>query len=266
MDRSDQSSTPRPAEGFGRRQFLRGIAATGAVAGAGGLLAACGGVQFRRQKQLTQTSRPLRRGGNLKLGLTGGSSSDTLDPHKSLTYIDTSRLQSLYQPLVQLDAQAQIEYVLAESITPHHGSLAEWVIALRPDVTFHNGKAFTAADVLFTFQRVFSNDFTGKFGLGPIDLASTKALDKHTVLVQLTKPFSSFVEQLAAFWYNLYIAPDGFNPAKPGRHRGVRLPELHPRPAQRVHPQPALLEVRAALRGHADHHRLQRQHHACRTR
>jgi peptide/nickel transport system substrate-binding protein len=214
VDRPDQSSTPRPVSEFGRRQFLRGIAAAGAMAGTGGLLAACGGSSSGPTQHL-DASRRVRRGGNLKLGLTGGSSSDTLDPHKSLTYIDTSRLQSLYQPLVQLDAQARVEYVLAESITPHQGSLSEWVIRLRPGVTWHNGKDFTASDVLFSFQRVFSNGFTGKFGLGPIDLANTKALDPHTVLVQLTKPFSSFAEQLAAFWYNLYIAPEGFNPAKP---------------------------------------------------
>jgi peptide/nickel transport system substrate-binding protein len=215
VDRPDQSSTPRPGAEFGRRQFLRGIAAAGALAGGGGLLAACGGSGSGATQHLDQASRTLKRGGNLKLGLTGGSSSDTLDPHKSLTYADTSRLQSLYQPLVQLDAQAQVEYVLAQSITPHQGSLSEWVISLRPGVTWHDGKDFTASDVLFTFQRVSSNGFTGKFGLGPIDLANTKALDAHTVLVRLTKPFASFAEQLAAFWYNLYIAPDGFNPAKP---------------------------------------------------
>jgi peptide/nickel transport system substrate-binding protein len=191
------------------------MAAAGALAGGGSLLAACGGSSSGAAQHLDQASHSLKRGGDLKLGLTGGSSSDTLDPHKSLTYIDTSRLQSLYQPLVQLNAQAQVEYVLAESITPHRGSLSEWVINLRRGVTFHDGKAFTAADVLFTFQRVYSNGFTGKFGLGPIDLAHTKALDPHTVLVRLTKPFSSFAEQLAAFWYNLYIAPDGFTPAKP---------------------------------------------------
>jgi peptide/nickel transport system substrate-binding protein len=215
VDRSDRSSTPRLAEGLGRRQFLRGIAAAGAMAGTAGLLAACGGASSASPQQLAAASRRPRRGGNLKLGLTGGSSSDTIDPHKSLTYVDTSRLQSLYQPLVQLDAQAQVEYVLAESITAYHGSLSEWVIALRPGITFSNGQAFTADDVLFTFQRIYSNNFTGKFGLGPIDLAATKALDKHTVLVKLTKPFASFVDQLAAFWYNLYIAPAGFDPAHP---------------------------------------------------
>ena len=214
MDRSDQHSTPRRA-GLGRRQFLRGIAATGAVAGAGSLLAACGGGSSSdTARGAAQASRSLRRGGNLKLGLSGGSSSDTLDPHKSLTYLDTSRLQSLYQPLAQLGAQAQVEYVLAESITPH-GSLSDWIIRLRPGVTFHDGKDLTADDVIFTFQRVYGNNFTGKFGLGPIDLSGTKAVDKLTVQVKMTKPFASFAEQLAAFWYNLYIAPSGFSPAKP---------------------------------------------------
>ena len=216
MDRPDQDSTPRRAEGFGRRRFLRGIAATGAVAGAGSLLAACsgGGTSSGAAKNAVQASRSLRRGGDLQLGLSGGSSSDTLDPHKSLTYTDTSRLQSLYQPLAQLNAQAQVEYVLAESITPH-GSLSDWIIRLRPGVTFHDGKAFTAGDVIFTFQRVYNNGFTGKFGLGPIDLKNTKAHDKLTVQVKMTRPFASFAEQLAAFWYNLYIAPASFNPAKP---------------------------------------------------
>ncbi|MGE5134149.1 MAG: ABC transporter substrate-binding protein [Gemmatimonadota bacterium] len=215
MDRLDQSSTPPLAAGLGRRQFLRGIAAAGTAAGAGSLLAACGGSGAGASRQPGRGSLPRRRGGNLKLGLTGGSSSDTLDPHKSLTYLDTSRLQSLYQPLVQLNALAQVEYVLAESITPQRGSLSEWVIRLRPGVTFHNGRDFTADDVIFTFQRVFTGNFTGKFGLGPIDLRNTRALDKRTVLVKLTKPFASFVQQLAAFWYTLYVAPADLNPARP---------------------------------------------------
>src|SRR6266851_1529453 len=161
----------------------------------------------------TPTAKP-RAGGTLRVGLSGGSSSDTLDPHQGLTYLDTARANSIYQPLLQLNAAAQTEMVLAQEISPH-GSTSNWIIRLRPGVTFHNGKDLTADDVIFTFQRVYNNNFTGKFGLGPIDLKNTKAVDKLTVQVKMTKPFSSFAEQLAAFWYNLYIAPAGFNPAKP---------------------------------------------------
>jgi peptide/nickel transport system substrate-binding protein len=212
VDRSQGNGGLLGGADLDRRQVLRGIAATGVLAGAGGLLAACG--TARAGNAVPPAAGP-RRGGNLKVGLTGGSGSDTVDPHKDLTYTDTARLQSLYDPLVQLNAEAEIEYVLAESITPNKGSASEWIIRLRPGVTFHDGKDFTADDVLFNFQRIISNKFSGLNGLGPIDLTNTVALDQNTVLVSMTKPFASFVEQLAAFWFYLYMAPQGFNPANP---------------------------------------------------
>jgi peptide/nickel transport system substrate-binding protein len=195
-----------------RRQFLRAVAGAGVAAGAGGVVAACSSSP-QRAAGTRATGR--RRGGDLNLGLTGGSGSDTLDPHRGLTYTDTSRQQSIYNALVQLNAAAQIEYVLAESITARNGSPSEWLIQLRPGVTFHDGKDLTADDVIFNFQRIISNGYSGKTGLGPVDVRGLKALGKHTVLVPMTRPYSSFVEQLAAFWYYLYIAPRGFSPAKP---------------------------------------------------
>jgi peptide/nickel transport system substrate-binding protein len=213
VDPSDGSRGRLAGADLNRRQVLRGIAATGALAGAGGLLAACGSAEAKAVDPVTSAGP--RRGGNLRVGLTGGSGSDTVDPHKDLTYTDTARLQSLYDPLVQLNARAEVEYVLAEYITPVEGSASTWIIRLRPGVTFHDGKDFTSADVLYNFQRILSNKFSGAHGLGPIDLKNTKALDPHTVLVSMSKPFASFVEQLAAFWFYLYMAPAGFNPAKP---------------------------------------------------
>jgi peptide/nickel transport system substrate-binding protein len=204
-----------PADALGRRQFLRGIAATGAVAGAGGLLAACGGSSKSPAVAATGGGTP-KRGGNLKVGLAGGSSSDTLDPHQGLTYLDTGRFEALYQPLVKLNKQAKTEFVLAESIsTRSASSLNEFVIKLRPGVTFHNGKPFTAQDVIFTFKRILSNDFSGTSFLGPIDISGVKALDKLTVLVPFKKDFGSFVDSLAGAWYYLYIVPTGFNPKTP---------------------------------------------------
>ena len=106
-----------------RRQFLRGVAATGAVAGAGGILAACSS-----SSTTSGTPAPSARkgGGNIKVGLSGSSGADTLDPHAGLTYLDTARAQALYQPLVQLNSAAQNEYVLAEEITPNK-STSEWI-------------------------------------------------------------------------------------------------------------------------------------------
>jgi peptide/nickel transport system substrate-binding protein len=206
-NQQDRSSTPRPGGHPGRRQFLAGLASTAA---AGGLLAACGSAPAARPGAVPRK----RYGGNLKAGLTGGSSSDTIDPHKALTYLDISRLQMLYSPLVQLDAQASTEYVLAESITPHN-SASEWVIRLRPGITFHDGQDLTADDVIYTFRRIISGKFSGANALGPVDASGLKALDKLTVLVPMTSPYGSFTDQLAATWFLLYIVPAGFSPAKP---------------------------------------------------
>jgi peptide/nickel transport system substrate-binding protein len=212
VDRSDGSEALTSGAALDRRQVLRGIAATGVLAGAGGLLAAC---SSGTSGQPTGSSGP-RRGGDLKVGLTGGGPSDTVDPHRGETYLDSSRLQSLYSPLVQLDANTNLEYMLAESITPtSSNNFTEWEIKLKPGITFHNGKPLTADDVIFTLNRIVSNDYSGTTPLGPIDLKNTRATGTLTVLVQMTKPYSSFVDQLAASWVYLYIAPVGFNPAKP---------------------------------------------------
>jgi peptide/nickel transport system substrate-binding protein len=201
-----------PADALGRRQFLRGLAATGAIAGTGSLLAACSsGSSASPAASPASTAR--HRGGSLKVGLTGGSGSDTLDPHKGLTYLDTARAQSLYQPLLQLNTHAQTEFVLAEEISPH-GSTSTWVIRLRPGITFHDGKPLTAEDVIFTLRRIISGKLTGSTPLGPIDVKGLKALDSRTVQVPMTSPYGSFLDQLS-YWYYLYIVPTGFNPSQP---------------------------------------------------
>jgi peptide/nickel transport system substrate-binding protein len=196
-----------------RRQFLRGIAATGVAAGTGGLLAACGGSSTTSSTPAVAAGR--KRGGNLKVGLSGSSGTDTLDPHAGLTYLDTARAQALYQPLVQLSSTAQNEFVLAEEITPNK-STSEWIIRLRRGVTFHSGKPLTAEDVIYTFRRIKTGNkggtsFSGGNSLGPMNLSGLKALDSHTVLVPFTSPYGSFLSQMG-FWYYLYIVPDGFNP------------------------------------------------------
>jgi peptide/nickel transport system substrate-binding protein len=200
------------AAALDRRQFLRGIAATGAAVGASGLIAACSG--SGSTTSTTTPSAARKRGGNLNIGLSGSSGTDTLDPHGGETFIDSARAQGLYQSLLQMDSQAQIQMVLAEEITANTPS--EWIIRLHPGITFHDGKPLTAQDVIYTFRRIKTGNkggtpFSGGNALGPMDLAGLKALDSRTVKVPFTSPYASFTEQLE-YWYFLYIIPDGFNP------------------------------------------------------
>jgi peptide/nickel transport system substrate-binding protein len=212
VDRPDENGgLPSGVAALNRRQFLRGVAASGAAVGAGGLIAACSSSSATTSAIASSVGG--KRGGNLKVGLSGSSGADTLDPHAGLTYLDSARAQSLYQSLLQLDNQAQIELVLAEEITPK--TATEWIIRLRPGVTFHSGKPLTAQDVIYTFRRIKTGNkgtaFAGGDSLGPMDLGALKALDARTVQVTFTSPYASFLEQLA-YWYYLYIIPDGFDP------------------------------------------------------
>jgi peptide/nickel transport system substrate-binding protein len=196
-----------------RRTFLRSAMAGGAMLAGGVLLDACGSSSSSSAaSKTTSASAHPQKGGKLRVGLTGGSSSDTLNPFfGGISAIGTARAQQLYQPLVQLSNEAQVQYVLAEEIVPS-GSTSEWHVKLRKGVTFHDGKAFGADDVLYTLRTILNpkKPLGGATVLAPVDLKGLKKIDEHTVSVPMTSPFGSFVDQLAAFWYFLYIAPDGW--------------------------------------------------------
>lgn len=213
--RNRERAVDDPGWRLDRRTFLRSALIGGAAVAAGGLLDACGSSASGTKSPTSSTggaSSTPRKGGDLTVGLTGGSSSDTLNPfYGGISAIGTARAQQLYQPLVQLNNQAQLQYVLAEEISPK-GSTSLWTIRCRPGVTFHDGKAFGADDVIYTLQTILNpkDPLGGATVLTPVDIKGLKKVDNLTVEVPMTIPFGSFPEQLAAFWYFLYIAPDGW--------------------------------------------------------
>ena len=93
------------------------------------------------------------RGGTLHAGLAGGTSSDTLDAHSAVNTLDFGRLNQLYNGLVEYRADGLLRLALAEEVAPSSNA-SVWTIRLRLGVTFHNGKLFTAADVIFNFERI----------------------------------------------------------------------------------------------------------------
>lgn len=198
-----------------RRTFLRSALAGGAAVAAGGLLdtaaGSASGASTARSSSLSRKSAP-KRGGNLRVGLTGGGSTDTLNPfYGGISAIGTARAQQLYQPLIQLANNAQLENVLADEIVPS-GSTSKWIIRLKSGVTFHDGKPFGADDVIYTLQTILNPKapLGGALVLSPVEVKGLKKVDNLTVEVPMSVPFGSFPEQLAAFWYFLYIAPDGW--------------------------------------------------------
>ncbi|HET8603359.1 MAG TPA: ABC transporter substrate-binding protein [Marmoricola sp.] len=205
--------TPRDQQGanpsMSRRQLFRygGLAAF-AVGGAS-LLDACGGSGGGSAQG--GGGGPQRSGGVLIHGATGGSTKDTIDPHRPVTNPDIARVSNLFEPLLFWDDNYQIAPALAESVEPEPDART-WTIRLRKGVTFHNGKDVTADDVLFTLHRVANPKAPTSAGgtLSQIlDFQQTKKVDDTTVKVVLKRPYAILQYLLAE--YTLGIIPSDFN-------------------------------------------------------
>lgn len=193
-----------------RRKFLKTGALGITLAGVGGSLAACG--SSGSQTATGGASGKPKYGGTLTLGSIGGGPSDTLDPQDWSNNTDQMRICQLYDPLVTVNNQNQTELVLAESITPNANG-TEWTIKIHPGVVTHQGKPFTADDVLFSLQRIVTNKFPAASIIGPVDFASSKVVNPTTLLLSYSKPFGALVTMLSYPFF--YMVPRAFNPKQP---------------------------------------------------
>jgi peptide/nickel transport system substrate-binding protein len=210
--------TNDPRAGLGTRQISRrdlfrysGLAAAG-VAGSS-FLAACGGSDSSSDQGSGGGAQ--KKGGILVHGATGGSSKDTIDPHRPVTNPDIARVNNLYEPLLFWDSDYKIAPGLAESVTPS-ADAKTWTIKLRQGVTFHNGKDLTPEDVLFSIRRVADPKAPTSAGgtLATIlDFDQTKKVDPTTIKVVLKTPYAILDYLLAE--YTLGIIPEDFDLSKP---------------------------------------------------
>ncbi len=200
-----------------RRTLLENSAKGGLALGAGGLIAACGSSSSSNSSSASSsgaTGTP-KHGGTIHAGVTGGSSSDTCDPNLLVNNTDYARAQNLYDALVWLTPDARVYNRLAEEMTPNKDATV-WTIRLRKGVTFHDGKECTADDLIFSINRVVNpkNPGVAANALKGINAKGMKKLDKYTVSVPFSGPYSTLVDTLANST-TVFIVPTGFNPKKP---------------------------------------------------
>ncbi len=183
-------------------------AGTAALVGA----AACG--SSTSSTTTTTAAPPAKRGGTLTAGLTGGDTADTLDGQNAVNNVDFARIAQLYDTLLVWSPDVIPQPGLAEEMIPNSDA-TEWTIRLRPDIVCHNGKDFTADDVIYSIQRIVNpkKPLAAAVILAPIDVAGLKAVDKYTVKVPCKTPFSSF--KSAAANQGIYMVPIGFDPKAP---------------------------------------------------
>ncbi len=201
-----------------RRKFLLGTGAgLGAIA-----LTACSGslnspVSSKTGKAASAGAALSRlpggtpkRGGTLTVGVISGGQEENLFPGTSVGTPDFVRDYNLYNLLFYLGTEiSPLVPGLALSAEPNADATV-WVFKLRPGVTWHDGKPFTADDVVYNFKTVWSNpnlDFSSGFLTGMIDFKNVRKLDTLTVQVPLLMPAAQFPTIFA--YFDFPVVQDG---------------------------------------------------------
>ena len=213
-------SSDRPDGGGGglsRRDLLVGA---GTVVLAGGL-AACGGGSSSSASSggggSTAAGTP-KRGGNFRLGVTGGGASDIIDGQSIVTKPDQARLAASWETLVAYDDQYKLQIGgnqggLADELT--QDSPKQWTVRLRQGIEFNNGKTLSADDVIYSINRILDPKagLFGAAGLASIDAKNLKKMDNLTVRIPLTVADSTIAEQFGQ--YHNGMVPDGYDRTGP---------------------------------------------------
>ena len=128
-------------------------------------------------------------GGSLRIAASADSV--TLDPALLITNPDIWLTGNIYDKLIEKNEDMSLKPELAVSWEPNE-DITAWTIKLRQGVTFHSGKAFTAEDVAFTFNRLLDPDIAspGRSSLTAIENIVT--VDDYTVRFELDAPNAFF--------------------------------------------------------------------------
>jgi peptide/nickel transport system substrate-binding protein len=198
-----------------RRSLLQGAAKGGVALTGAGLIAACGTSATTSKTVSVASGAKTRYGGTLRAALTGGSSSDTLDPNVAVNNVDFARVLNLYDSLVWLSREGVPYLRLAEELTPHRDATV-WTIRLRKGILFHDGREATADDLIFSIKRIINPKAPGAGAnlLRNVHAPGIRKIDRYTVAVPFLRPYAVFLDSLANV-NTIFLLPEGFNPKKP---------------------------------------------------
>lgn len=127
-----------------------------------------------------------------------GAEPDRLDPHLTTAFASFQVLENVYDTLVQPGDDLSMEPALAESWEISDDNLT-WTFKLREGVTWHNGRAFTADDVVFSYNRILDPDFGAANAFRFASVESVTAVDDSTVEIKLTRPTPNLLVNIGGF-------------------------------------------------------------------
>lgn len=127
-----------------------------------------------------------------------------LDPHTQTAFASLRLLELIYEPLVQVDENLNLVPALAEDWAFSEDG-TQLTFFLRQGVTFHDGSAFTAEDVIASVERILDEETGSATRSNLLSIESMEAPDDYTVVMNLSLPDVPLVAALSSI--NTAILP-----------------------------------------------------------
>ena len=181
---------------IGRRELLGRISALGASA------AVLTSVIASEDAHAAETPR---KGGTMRLGIGGGSTTDSLEPSTCNDSVGTTGGFAFLEPLIETGVGNKPEAGLAASWEAKAGA-SEWVFNLQKGVTFHNGKTFTADDAVFSLNMHRGKTKSGAAGAFA-GITDVKKTGEYQITITLKSGDAEFPMVLTD--YHARMVPEG---------------------------------------------------------
>ncbi|MGY8636390.1 peptide ABC transporter substrate-binding protein [Bradyrhizobium sp. 14AA] len=185
-----------------RRGFIKRMAAVGLTVPLANQILALGGVAMAEG---ASTYKPTKRGGGGALKLLWWQGPTLLNPHFATGTKDQDGSRLFYEPLACWDPDGNMKLVLASEIpSTENGLLAAdgksvtW--KLKPGVKWHDGKPFSADDVVFTSEYII-DPATAAVTVATYRDITVEKVDDLTVRLTFKKP--------TPFWADAFVGATG---------------------------------------------------------
>ena len=158
---------------IGRRSFMTGALALGvSLTGASTVV----------EQALAATPK---QGGRLRVGITGGATSDVLDPGQILdAYMINVSMGQVRPNMTKINPDGSVAADLVESWEPSNGAKT-WKFNVRQGVEFHNGKTMDSQDIVDSIRHHLGPD-SKSGGSGVVSgIESIEVDGKNGVIIKL---------------------------------------------------------------------------------
>ena len=129
-------------------------------------------------------------GGDFTEGIIG--TPRFVNPVLALTRADQDMTALTYSGLMKIGADGTLVPDVASTIEVSEDGMT-YTIALREDITFHDGEPLTSDDVLFTINLIQNDELKSPLRGNWSDVV-VEAVDEYNLLVTITEPYAPFIE------------------------------------------------------------------------